>query len=71
MSDTATDALARKDKAGYNLTSLMVGSEGTLGIFTRILLTLGILDGGKPRPYFNNVSILATTISSAAVGFSA
>jgi glycolate oxidase len=29
-----------KDVAGYNLVDLMVGSEGTLGIFTRILLRL-------------------------------
>ncbi|MGH7572842.1 MAG: FAD-binding oxidoreductase [Gemmatimonadota bacterium] len=33
-----------KDVAGYNLIDLMVGSEGTLGIFTRILLRL------VPRP---------------------
>jgi glycolate oxidase len=31
---------AIKDVAGYNLVDLMVGSEGTLGIFTRILLRL-------------------------------
>lgn len=35
---------AIKDVAGYNLIDLMVGSEGTLGIFTRILLRL------IPRP---------------------
>ncbi len=34
----------RKDATGYNLLNLMIGSEGTLGIFTQI--TLGLL----PRP---------------------
>lgn len=35
-----------KDVTGYNLVQLMVGSEGTLGIFTRIVLKL------IPRPKF-------------------
>jgi len=34
-----------KDVTGYNLVQLMVGSEGTLGIFTRIVLKIG----PKPR----------------------
>jgi glycolate oxidase len=29
-----------KDVAGYNLTRFMVGTEGTIGIFTRIVLKL-------------------------------
>ena len=37
---------ATKDVAGYNLKDLMVGSEGTLGVFTKILLKL------IPKPMF-------------------
>ena len=37
---------ATKDVAGYNLKDLMVGSEGTLGVFTKILLRL------IPKPMF-------------------
>lgn len=36
-----------KDVTGYNLLQLMVGSEGTLGIFTRIILKLMPLPGFK------------------------
>ncbi|MBU2583799.1 MAG: FAD-binding protein [Bacteroidetes bacterium] len=52
-----------KDVAGYNLRDIMVGSEGTLGIFTKILLKL------IPRPT-NSKTLLAffnSTIQSGEV----
>lgn len=50
-----------KDVAGYDLVSLMVGSEGTLGIFTRILVRL------IPRPASTR-TILATFEDVEAAG---
>lgn len=54
-----------KDVAGYNLKDFLVGSEGTLGIFTRILLRL------IPKPetsktmlaYFDTMQDAAETVS--------
>jgi glycolate oxidase len=40
-----------KNSTGYNITQLMVGSEGTLGVITKIVLKL------LPYPRFNNVML--------------
>nr|BCX01743.1 MAG: FAD-binding protein [Bacteroidota bacterium] len=50
-----------KDVAGYNLTDLLVGSEGTLAVFTRILLRL------IPRPPASEV-LLAVFDRQVAAG---
>lgn len=42
-----------KDVAGYNLKDVMIGSEGTLGIFTKILLRL------VPRPKISQTILAA------------
>lgn len=46
-----TGANTLKNSTGYNLTQLFVGSEGTLGIITKIVLKL------LPYPKFNNVML--------------
>ncbi len=46
-----TGANTLKNSTGYNLTQLLVGSEGTLGIVTKIVLKL------LPYPKFNNVML--------------
>lgn len=61
-----TGANVLKNVTGYNLTQLMVGSEGTLGIVTKIVFKL------IPRPK-NDLLILApfTTLENAGMAVSA
>lgn len=51
-----------KDVTGYNLLCLMIGSEGTLGIFTRITLKL------LPRPVASAVLLIPFPDVSSAIG---
>lgn len=57
-----TGAKTRKNVVGYDLTSLFVGSEGTLGIVTGATLRL------RPRPAGKAVTFRATFPSAAAAG---
>jgi glycolate oxidase len=60
-----TGARTLKNSTGYNLTQLMVGSEGTLGVITEIVLKL------IPRPAFNLLMLVPFQSSEdacAAVG---
>jgi glycolate oxidase len=57
-----TGANVLKNSTGYNLTQLMVGSEGTLGIITKIVLKL------VPYPKFNLVMLAPFTSMEQAAG---
>ena len=52
---------ARKSSAGYDLTSLLVGSEGTLGLITKLTLQL------HPQPEAISAGIVAFDIMQQAV----
>jgi glycolate oxidase len=55
-----------KDAAGYNIKDVFVGSEGTLGIITKILLKLIPLPETKKTmlAYFHSVDAAAKTVSA-------
>jgi glycolate oxidase len=57
-----TGANVLKNSTGYNFTQLMVGSEGTLGIITKIVLKL------VPHPKFNVVMLAPFTSMEQAAG---
>jgi glycolate oxidase len=57
-----TGANVLKNSTGYNFTQLMVGSEGTLGIITQIVLKL------VPHPKFNVVMLAPFTSMEQAAG---
>ena len=60
--DTAgKDKRARKSSAGYNLTSLFIGSEGTLGVITKATLRL------HPQPENKSCSIAKFPNARAAI----
>src|ERR1700685_4123449 len=57
-----TGSGARKDVAGYDLTSLFIGSEGTLGVITSATLRI------RPRPPRDPVTFIASFPTLAAIG---
>ena len=59
-----TGSASRKDVAGYDLVSLFVGSEGTLGVITSATLRI------RPAPRFGPVTFAAAFSSLEALGSS-
>jgi len=57
-----TGANTLKYASGYNLTQLMIGSEGTLGIITKIVVKL------IPRPTFDALLMASFSSNEAACG---
>lgn len=68
-----TGSKCKKDVAGYNLTSLFIGSEGTLGIITQALLRLLPLPEARRTAlaYFDSVEdaarVVAETIAARII----
>jgi glycolate oxidase len=68
-----TGGKCKKDVAGYNLTSLFVGSEGTLGVITQILLRLLPIPEAQRTAlaYFEKIEQAAQVVSDTiAAGMS-
>jgi glycolate oxidase len=63
----STGGKCKKDAAGYNLTSLFVGSEGTLGVITHILLRLIPLPEARRTAvcFFDDVQAAAEVVADA------
>src|SRR6202042_1202203 len=57
-----TGSGARKDVAGYDLTSLFIGSEGTLGVITSATLRI------RPRPPRDPVRFVASFPTLEGIG---
>jgi glycolate oxidase len=57
-----TGSGARKDVAGYDLTSLFIGSEGTLGVITSATLRI------RPRPPRDPVTFVASFPALTGIG---
>ena len=55
-----------KDVAGYNLKDVLIGSEGTLGIFTKILLKLIPMPQSNKTilAFYDSISKAAETVSA-------
>lgn len=66
-----TGSKTRKDVVGYDLTSLFVGSEGTLGVITEATVRLKQLPPGTPRTFrasFNTVGDASSAVLAIVNG---
>ncbi len=54
----------RKDNTGYDLKQLLIGSEGTLGVITKVALLCA------PKPKHTAVMLIGTTDHSHSLNYS-